>query len=47
MKENEFKRPMSLREFCDRYEAKIIKDPECNNEILYLTGSSIDLLRVQ
>ena len=28
---------MCLKEFCDRYEAKIIKHPETNEEILYLS----------
>ena len=37
VREADFKREMALKEFCDRYEAKFIKDPETNDEILYLS----------
>ena len=37
VRECDFKKDMSLMEFCDRYETKFVKDPETNDNILYLS----------
>ena len=37
VKEEEFRKDISLREFCDRFESKICKIPETNDRCLHLT----------
>ena len=37
VRECDFRKDLSLKEFCDRFETKFVKDPDSHEEILYLS----------